>query len=497
MTDWGQVIEIEGAPSANGSHPDFADGPQPVPDMVELGGWIARQWAPGIRYAGLDFWEWKGGCKWEIIPGGETPTHVVDRILTSRWDFVESLSYERRRSFDQGEAGDYETALLELITSKEFLYQVKSSVMPGLRTGLTRPFPQRNPNSVSPMDRQRISTSEEVIDLLSGERFPHDPAVSDNRAVLGGCYRPESMKSSMTLVEERFRPVLSSASLEILLDVWGQTLSGRSQTYRSFILLLGGEGAGKGGTSRLLLASAGDRGMALGRDWFSRERGEIDAIGWMIVVYQPLIVTADESLTGSRGVVERVLNFTGDNIMGPFRLPYSKTPERGAVPAALWVTGVEPPRLPLGSGLDRRMVPIEFPYRGGDEDKMRDAAGFSQDLLDAMVTVGIERAKRVWQEGYVPPSGEDGFRRQVKAEVDPLAAFLAHLPREKGDGVLSTKVAQMAQEAGLGENRPVGPNAVTRKVRLLAKSDPEFPWEMGTGTSGDARSRAVLRWRLG
>ena len=73
MTDWGQVIEIGGAPSANGSHPDFADGPQPVPDMVELGIWIARQWAPRIRYAGLDFWEWKDGCKWEIIPGRRDP----------------------------------------------------------------------------------------------------------------------------------------------------------------------------------------------------------------------------------------------------------------------------------------------------------------------------------------------------------------------------------------------------------------------------------------
>ena len=231
--------------------------------------------------------------------------------------------------------------------------------------------------------------------------------------------------------------------------------------------------------------------MVLGRDFFSKQRGEIDATGFWLVIYRPLAVTIDESVGSGRGFTDKLLTFTGDNEQGPYRLPHGREMVKGLIPCAVWLSSAAPPGVTRGTGFDRRYLPISFPRKLRDGEKSKDE--LAQDLLDAWVTLGIEEAKTVWQEGYVPPVADPAFRRDALHEADPLSGFLQGLGAHY-EGKKAREVADAANEA-LQPSRPYTPTAITRKVNNLANADPEFRWTMETLTSGSDKNISALKLR--
>ena len=53
---------------------------------------------------------------------------------------------------------------------------------------------------------------------------------------------------------------------------------------------------------------------------------------------------------------------------------------------------------------------------------------FSQDLLDAVVTLSINAALQVGQSNWVPPHGDVQAKEAFLADADPVAGWLHELP---------------------------------------------------------------------
>ena len=81
------------------------------------------------------------------------------------------------------------------------------------------------------------------------------------------------------------------------------------------------------------------------------------------------------------------------------------------------------------TGLRRRLFPILF-SREEVSYAVRARGGFSQELLDAFVTLVCLEAHRVLQPGYVLPARSEEHLDSVLEDVDPVAAALEYLDEE-------------------------------------------------------------------
>ena len=264
-----------------------------------------------------------------------------------------------------------------------------------------------------------------MVDLVTGEMEPHDPLRHDTRAVTTGCYRPGWEEKAMELLRDRLRIVFDGKQFENFLTYLGMTVSGEGQSFRGVVLCKGGSGAGKGGLNSLLADSWGDRAYALPMKTLENSTQEIDATRYYLILHQPLFILLSES--GNINV--KTLNsMTGNDPLPAARLPWMDQQVQDTIPGVIWWASVDTPKLTRRTGIDRRMGFLAFPEDEIPDDKKEASAAFEQDLIDAVVTVGIQMAvkwlKRELKDPRVPLPAD------VRSDMDPIQEALDNLDPE-------------------------------------------------------------------
>ena len=78
------------------------------------------------------------------------------------------------------------------------------------------------------------------------------------------------------------------------------------------------------------------------------------------------------------------------------------------------------------SGISRRIAVVPFPAKL--EESVNPNRFFSQEELDAVITISVEAAREVGHRGWIPPLGNVEAKRVFLAEADPVSAWLQELP---------------------------------------------------------------------
>ena len=272
----------------------------------------------------------------------------------------------------------------------------------GLTRSLTRNFPDYEIDSnAKELRRRYLAVPSGVVDLKTGEMTPHNPLIHDTQAITTGDYRPRDADYLAQVLRARFLLILDDQEYERFLELFGMTISGRGQSYKPIIFLYGPSGTGKGGTNRLLITAAGRRGRTLPKAMIEKSAASIDSDRYCVMRDQPLILGVDEASNANPNT-DALLSLTGDNLLPGARLPFMRYTISDTIPSILWWSCVDIPAINVGTGIDRRIAQINFLHK--IEEREKDARqSYDKDLLDAVITIGIQRAIPVWADGYTPP----------------------------------------------------------------------------------------------
>ena len=446
------------------------------PDWVVIGRWIGslETMKRGFRYDGGDWWNWERN-RWQILAGADSPIALLDHLADRRFELAHLAAEESHRDYSE-----------RLAREGDFKTNKRDGMLAGLRLELRRSWPDVHNDAGARAFRQsHLAVPSGVVDLRTGNIVKHDPLIHDTRAITAGDYRPTDLDYLLNVLRLRLDPVFDDSTFTLFCRVLGLTLSGRAQSYRPMVLCIGRSGNGKSGTVKLVKASLGDRGKVLGNHFLARSGGEMDVDRYNLMLHQPLLVAFEEVAEADRLVLDKLLSLTGDAPLPSARLPHSHVSLSDTIPSAFWMTCVNVPKLSRGSGIQRRLIALPFSKHIEEVEKDADAA-FSQELLDAVVTVGIAEARAVYQEGYRPLEGPAEFQAKVLDDMDPLAAWLEDLPDEfAGKPVL--ELVEIARES-VGDKR-ITSSALGKRINTSSK------WHSIKETKGENRLKRVLKPR--
>ena len=397
-------------------HPDFLQGTQPsssvgydahtsVSVWTTLGEVCGAHLYKQFRYDKDNFawYEWRDGNHWVAIRNTVIITDVLhnDRL---------------RIAADLGDQGRDELRDL-LADDKVWRRETggsKGEWWAGLRRSLTRPKP-------SPPLYQ-MATPSGVVDVRNGEIQPHDPLVHDTVAVTNGSYRPQEIERLKGALWNRLQHNVDVDDFEQLTEILGIAVARRSVDFWSILWLVGASGSGKSATASLIQAAFG--GMAMGASahlLLRNPQSEIDAEMAQLLQVDPFVLCVSEV---ERVGMSRLLSLTGGDAFGA-RRPHG-TMQYGSLSGMIVATSVEAPAMDIDSGIPRRIAIIAFPAKL--EESVNPNRFFSQDELDALITLSTHAAVHVGQKGWVPPQGNVEAKKRFLAEADPVTAWLQELP---------------------------------------------------------------------
>ena len=99
---------------------------------------------------------------------------------------------------------------------------------------------------------------------------------------------------------------------------------------------------------------------------------------------------------------------------------------KGQPSGMLIATSVDAPRVSVEKGLRRRLIVIPFPRKlDASVQRLR---YFTQDELDAVITLAVLEAHQIDQEGWDPPVGNLEAKKHFLADADPVSWWLEALP---------------------------------------------------------------------
>ena len=275
------------------------------------------------------------------------------------------------------------------------------------------------------------------------------------------------------LLYEHLQPNLLPSQVDSLVAAVGAAVSGWGQRYCPIIALVGGSGTGKGHVANLCLEALGRRAVKLPRSILSRPNSDINPSGADLIEAQPVLMTLDEAY--SLKVAEsELLTLFGDNVVGPFRRPFNPGSISGRLSGSLMVSTTVLPSMNANSGLRRRLFPILF----GQEEvsyAVRASGGFSQELMDAFVTLVCLEANRVLQPVYVFPARGEELLDDILEDVDPVASALEYLDKEWHNCSVAEVVAQLISTTGVDDLNGI---SLGLKIRYSRR------WKGGRGTNG-------------
>ena len=283
-----------------------------------------------------------------------------------------------------------------------------------LREELARPAP------LPP--HHELATPGGVINLRTGGVAPHDSLKHDTLAVTRGMYRPDEISRLREIVWQRLQHNISRKDFEQIFKALGLAAARRNVDYGGILWLYGASGGGKGSTARLIQAAFGAQGIGISAGLFERRpRSDIDADMARLILIDPVVYVASEiDRVGS----SRINSITGGDVLSA-RRPHGKIVE-GELSGMLIVTSVDAPRVSVEKGLERRLIVIPFPHKL--DANIRRQRHFTQDELDAVVTLAVYEALQIDQEGWEPPVGDLEAKQQFLTEADPISRWLEYLP---------------------------------------------------------------------
>ena len=261
-----------------------------------------------------------------------------------------------------------------------------------------------------------------TVDLRTARLVPHSPA-HGCRAVTDGRFLPGEAVRLEEALRDRLEPVLADTAFDAWLDLCALAMTGRAQSYRSFVVLLGASGSGKGGAVQLLHRALGMYSYALPAGWLEKYASEIDATRADLLEREVRLVWLDEIGAQTKMVEQKLLTVLGDSVDNA-RRAYGKTVE-GKHRWMMFTTAVTVPRLSAHGGASRRMAVL--PTLGIDLEaeglKLPDES-IDQELLDAVVTLAALRAPAVYAVGYRAPHGDEAAKAEAVAAMDPVSDWL-------------------------------------------------------------------------
>ena len=404
----------------NGISPPSRDG------WHALGLWYADRFLrDSYRYANIYDqlgWWWYDGRRW--VPLQSDDPRLLDSIGRRRLDLVDELNRH-------GKDG-----LAELISSDERWQRIKGKTTDfwtGMRDILAGPVPDPK--------LYHVGTPSGVVDLRTGELYPHHPDYNI-RAVTTGKYRPDESEALREAIRQRFDKVLDPETQLAYVQLVGLALTKRAQSYRPVVMIIGPSGSGKGDAANIALRSMGDLGMQVSREWLAmRIRNEIDAATTEILERQSAMVKVDELETETSVATHRLLELTGNTPLSSRRAYGSLV--KGTIRAQVWTTAVSPPNMSATSGLRRRLAVLRT-QRELRPDEIDEDGAENQDLLDAVLTLGAMEAIAFYKPGYRAPEGRTSDKEEALADMDEVAHWLES--RDDLHQVLTTDALKRANE---------------------------------------------------
>lgn len=396
-------------------------------DWFQVGVWVGQNLKTQHRYDSLrrEWWVWRG-THWQQEE--ETLPDSIDNYLRLNRERLDARLAGVSATF---EGKDGEPVRVLRLTEKNLNTHKNLGILSGLRQACDRPFPDYLTDQTARDVRSRtLAVPSGVVNLDTGRIEPHDPLKHDTRAVTVGDYRPGQAERLAGVLRGRFRLVFDDDVYQIFLIYLGMTVSGQGQSYRSIVLCLGADGRGKGGTADLIATAWGGRAATLPMSMLERSTQEIDSTRYAIMRDQPLFLILDENGNVNTSTLNHI---SGKNHLAAARLPYMPKAYSDTIPSVIWWATTETPALKRKTGIDRRLGFLPFDHKIPDRDK--DASqSFAQELLDAMVTVGIQQAVR-WRKREIhdqdcqPPES-------LLEDMDPVQAALDDLDPEEWNGKL-------------------------------------------------------------
>ena len=153
-----------------------------------------------------------------------------------------------------------------------------------------------------------------------------------------------------------------------------------------------------------------------------------------------------------------------------------------SIPSVMVITTVDPPQLSRGTGLERRLFNLEFDQVIQEDAKNRDDF-YPQDLLDALVTVGITEALRMYQEADWTLEPDEAAQERFLSAADEAVAWLD----DRDDGWEDTPFQEVldAYRKYIG-NPTFTPNRLGRAITACHR------WNSEKQTAGDKKGQRTL-----
>ena len=439
--------------AANGEFQDFHD----------IGKWYGEKHL-GNRWTydpGLGAWFRYNGKVWEEL-GSHQLCSITDRISDTRWGLAQELK-------DAGQL--YAAALLAEAREWRYARGGGGDFWSGLRTSRAGELPIT--------ELHLIATPGGVVDLRHGKIYNHDPRFGI-RAIAAGHYRPEDYDRLRALLRRRMEQVFDDTNFDALCGYIGMTLTGRAQRRKGLVLIIGKSGSGKSGTINLVKDALGDYAFAASR-WLEKQpRGDVDATLADVLEKRPRMIVCEEVGTGSAVNVNRLLRLTGAS-EDVARRPYG-TLRRGELISAIWSSAVTPPNWRTNDGIKRRLGLLNSRAKL-PEAAVDDSGEYQQELLDAVITVGVIEAAAVYRPDYRPPEGDARAFAETLAEMDDLMGLIENLPDEWS----GRQVSELLEFAKAELDRDITPHILGIKIRGSER------WVKESPNGGRHRKKAVIR----
>lgn len=380
----------------------------------DIGGWYGRRLTAEFRYdPDLCAWYRYDGGIWIELDKRQLFPAILAPFIANRFTLADELTKEYG-------VEEMKMAAMRMISAGDAAGWINhdGGVLGGIRQSLTAPLP------IPPL--HLIGTPGGVLDLRNGQLLPHSPDFGI-RCLTAGRYRPEDSDYLFDrLAVERYaipaNPILTPANLDTLINQVGLTLTGRACHLTALTLIIGLSGSSKTNTVSLVKQALGGYAMAAPENLLEPCRSDIDYGIADIIDYQPRMLAHDEISADSHISIKKLLGLTGYKELTA-RRPHG-TPRHGKSIAAIWTTAVDTPQWPAAQGMRRRLSIIETARQLADHEK---TFSFDQDFLDAIITLGGRAAAAVYQDGYIPPYGEEKARRQILADMDALGDWIMRL----------------------------------------------------------------------
>ena len=372
--------------------------------LYEFGSWYAQEYLVGrfvydARPDSLAWWFYDG-LVWRALATNDP--RLVDEISRDRFALADEL---HRHNHDA-----VAKELAQKTAWKDAKYRT-SDMWAGLRHELTWLPPVPAPG--------HLGTPNCVVDLRTGESHPHHHSLGI-RAVTRGFYLPRD-EGHTEAFQHRFDKVFDQPVQVAFQKLVGLAMTGRAQSYRAFVMIVGQSGSGKGDSTNVILIALGDLAMGIGSHWLKNRPSEIDSTTTDILEFRPLIIVLDEVGLDTLVGPSRLMTLTGNTSLSA-RRPNGPN-LRGRVSAQLWTTAVVPPEFPVGAGMDRRLAVLPT-LRKLKESEIDEEGSEDQSLLNAVITLSARQAQEFYQDGYRAPVGDPSAKRDTLRDMDEVAAWL-------------------------------------------------------------------------